>query len=336
MHYSWTAGSCVPVGLPSHYGSPGAPTAREARRDTSSTAGASDLRRDSEQHGRESATPRTSEENLESPQVRAERESLEERIHGWLDLPLAILALIWTILVVVELAVPLSPLASEQIAKVNFAIWFVFAVVFFFEFALAPNKLRYLQHNFLSALAVGLPFFRVVRVLQFGRVLRSTSLVRLIVVANRATAGAAEIFREQQFAYVVSLVLVSTLLSAAGVFFFERGVPGTPFQTFWEALWWAAALATTINIGADPVTLEGRVIALLQRVVALAVFGYVTASIASFLVGQRVNERPKAPDDPEAILRLTEEVRQLRATIEQLDRPHPPAPPSDRQREDTP
>lgn len=294
------------------------------------------MRRDGERRGREHTAPNTSEENLQSPEIRAERESLEERISRWLDVPLAILALIWTLLIVVELAFPLSPEAAERIVHINFAIWFIFAVTFFIEFALAPSKLSYLQRNFLSALAVGLPFVRVVRVLQIARVFRAASLARLVVVANRATAGAADLFSEQRFLYVVSLVAVTTLLSAAGVYFFEVDAPGTPFHTFWETLWWAATLSTTINIGADPVTLEGRVIALIQRVTALAVFGYVTASIASFLVGRRVGERREAPAEREAIVRLTEEVRQLRASVERLERESSPAPRSDSQHHDAP
>lgn len=275
----------------------------------------------------QSETNRPEEEGLSAPIVQAERRSLQERLSEWLDFPLAILALIWTALLVVELAFTPPPSVSERILQVDFAIWVIFALVFLLELGLAPDKLRYLQTNFLAAISVVLPFIRVVRVLRLAGALRSVSLVRIVTVGNRATSGAAEIFSQHRFQYVLSLVAISTLLAAAGVYFFERDVAGTQFQDFWDALWWAAALATTINTNIEPLTAEGRVIGLLLRVVGLAVFGYVTASIASFLVDERVArrtekvERTEQTAERETIRTLTREIRQLRQELEQMQPP---------------
>jgi voltage-gated potassium channel len=147
--------------------------------------------------------------------------------------------------------------------------------------------------------------------------------VRLVLVANRATRAAGEIFSRHRFQYVLSIIVLATLMAAAGVFYFEQGVPGTPFVGFGDALWWAATMTTTVNVGAEPLTVEGRIIGLLLRVVGLATFGYVTASIASFLIDERVAEResPKAGrdmDQTEAILHLTREVEHLRAAVEAM------------------
>jgi len=51
-------------------------------------------------------------------------------------------------------------------------------------------------------------------------------------------------------------------------------VPGSPFANFWEALWWATTVVTTINVGIEPTTVEGRIVGLLLRVFGLGVFGY--------------------------------------------------------------
>ena len=151
--------------------------------------------------GARSAAGRPAREGQE-PDARAveeNRRSLQRRISDWLDLPLAVLALIWTGLVVVELAFTLPPGVSQRILQVDFAIWLVFALVFFTEFFLAPDKLGYLRSNPLTALAVLLPFTRAVRLIRLAAVLRSISLVRLVTVTNRATVAIAEIFSENQF-----------------------------------------------------------------------------------------------------------------------------------------
>lgn len=251
----------------------------------------------------------------------SERETLQERISGWLDMPLAVLSLVWTVLVVVELAIPLDPQTSSRVYLVDTAIWFLFAAAFVVEFLIAPDKRRYLRRNVLSALSVVLPFVRAIRVLKLVRVLRSLSLARLILGANRATRAAGELFRTHQFGYVAALILIFTALGAAGTYYFEQGAPGSSLQDLGEAYWWAVTVVTTVNSGAEPVTAEARVIALLLRVVGLAVFGYLTASIATYLLGQKPEaDEASKRELVETVNRLADEVVRLRAAVEETRR----------------
>lgn len=258
------------------------------------------------------------EENLSKNQLEAERETLLRRIGDALDLPMTILSLIWVGLLIIELALPLRPEISDRVIKVDFAIWLIFVADFAFEFMLAPNKLRYLRSNALVALSLALPFVRVIRIFRLARAFRSVSLVRITLVANRGATAIAEIFSRHRIHYVVALSALATLLGAGGIYFFERDIAGTPFRTFGDALWWSAAMVTTINTGAEPVSFEGRVIGLLLRAFAMAIFGYVAASIASYLVGQRIGGAQERRADREAIERLTREVSQLSASISEL------------------
>ncbi len=97
--------------------------------------------------------------------------------------------------------------------------------------------------------------------------------------------------RGRQFAYVGALTLLVILLGAVGVWSFDRGAPDASIRTFGDAVWWAATLVTTVNSGLEAATPEARVIAILLRLYAVSVFGYVTASIASYFVGREVEER---------------------------------------------
>ena len=256
--------------------------------------------------------------------VETERHLLQRRIGDWLDLPMAILSLIWVGLLVIELAIPLSPEMSGRVYDIDLAIWLIFIVDFALEFTLAPNKLDYLKSNALIALSLVLPFVRVFRVLRLATVLRSISLVRLVLVGNRASAAVADIFSRRGFQYVFVLIAIVTLLSATGVYYFERNVSGSPLRSFGDALWWAATMATTINTSSDPITFEGRLIGLLLRAFAVAVFGYLAASIASYLVEQEVGGQGERRENREEINRLAREVDRLSALLEGLDdRPQP-------------
>jgi voltage-gated potassium channel len=71
------------------------------------------------------------------------------------------------------------------------------------------------------------------------------------------------------------------------------------------------------SIGSDfwPVTTEGRILALLLSVYGLAVFGYITASFASFFVGRDAEEPDAAEARSGDIERLAEEIRELRVQL---------------------
>ncbi|MFN7146641.1 MAG: ion channel, partial [Myxococcota bacterium] len=58
------------------------------------------------------------------------------------------------------------------------------------------------------------------------------------------------------------------------------------------ALWWTAMLLTTMGSETWPRTAEGRVLCLLLAVYGFAMFGYVTAALASLFVrADRSGER---------------------------------------------
>lgn len=265
--------------------------------------------------------PGEREKGQEQVLVEEERWELLERISRWLDQPMAILALIWVALLIVQLTEPLPREWQAQIEWLDIAIWIAFLAQFLLELIIAPRKVAYIRGHWITALSVVLPFFRVVRLVQALRALRSISLVRVVLGANRATRAAALFFGRHRFQYVLALVTIATLAGAAGAYAFERGVPGSPFDSFGTALWWSATMITTINVGIEPVTLEGRVIAILIRVVALALFGYIAGSVASYLVQRGVESRAgQTGAEPAEGAAMAEEVRALRRQLVLLQR----------------
>lgn len=246
-------------------------------------------------------------------------ENFSSRLSRWLDWFLTFLAFVWTAVVVAELTFGVSESGRDWLANADLAIWLMYAFAFFLQFALAPEKLRYLRTHALTAVAVVLPVVRIVQVVGAIRLLRPAWLAQLILHGNRAIRETGELFQQQRLYYVIVLLGITTLLGAAGVFFFERDVPGSDFHDFGETLWWAAALATTINTSADPTTVEGRVIGWLLRVVALAFFGYVTGSIASFLTAERMVPPTSTTGEEQTLDQLAKHVADLRVLLDRLE-----------------
>jgi voltage-gated potassium channel len=153
------------------------------------------------------------------------------------------------------------------------------------------------------------------------------SLARIATTLNRSTRALSEFFRTNRFGYVMALTVAMVLTAAAGAYFFERQGDDRTLTSFPEALWWSATIVTTINAQSEPGTLEGRLIAIGLRVYGVAVIGYITATIAVFLLGGKARAG-EADGQAEELRALRGEVRALRASLEgrRPERPeeHPP------------
>jgi voltage-gated potassium channel len=238
--------------------------------------------------------------------VARQRLVLQTRISRLTAVPLAVLALVWIGLVFVELAVKTPPATTARILRVDTAIWVIFALDFVVEFALAPDKRRYVRNHWPAVVSIVLPFVRGVELVRILEIFRPTVLIRTILISNRALRAAGRLFHEHGFGYVAFLWTITAFLGAGAEYYLEQGIPSSPFQTFGTALWWSLAMLTTVPASVDPVTPAGRFVGLIVRVIALAVGGYITASIASYLIGRkkRSNESPEIAELTRAIVEL--------------------------------
>jgi voltage-gated potassium channel len=253
--------------------------------------------------------------------LNAERHELLQRVRDWLETPLLVLGFVWLGLLVWELAYGLTP-ALETLGTV---IWVVFVVGFLLEFFLAPHKLQYLRTNWLTVVSLLIPALRVFRVVRIFRVLRVARGVRLVKVVgslNRGMKALGASMSRRGFGYVVLLTLLVTFAGAAGMLAFERETAtpgaGTQLDTYGEALWWTAMLMTTLGSEYWPQTPEGRALCILLALYAFAVFGYVTATLATFFVGRDAANPEAEMAGGQDLAALQTEVRALQQEIRLL------------------
>jgi len=254
-----------------------------------------------------------------TPSLRSARAELTRRIEHWFELPMAVLGGIWLLLLVVELLRGATPAVDAATT----AIWVIFVVEFTARFVISPHKLRYLRRSWITALSLALPAARVLRVariariLRVGRTARALRLARLLTSFNRGMRALGSTMRGRGFPYVLALTVVLVVLGAAGMYTFERESGNTEgFQSFGASLWWTAMLLTTVGSEHWPRTPEGRVICLLLSLYAFAVFGYITATLASYFVGS------DAQQERDRTARLERELAEIRAVL----RPQGPRP----------
>ena len=249
-------------------------------------------------------------------QVRRERWKLLVNVQRLTERPMIALSLVWLALVIQDLSVGLN----RPLQLVSDVIWVLFIVDFAVRLTIAPNRITYLRHHWLTALALFLPAlralraFRALRSLRSLRAARSLNVVRVLTSANRGLSAARRTFGKRGLGYVVVATVILSFLGAAGVLHFEEGQPGSSIDSYSKALWWAAMTMTTLGSEYAVKSGESRVIAFLLALYALGVFGYITAAVAGHFVGQEVRERAERPNNPK-IDALTAEISRLRQEI---------------------
>lgn len=245
--------------------------------------------------------------------VRRERWNLLITLKKILDLPMIILAFVWLALTVVDLTRGLSPFFSQLLIF----IWIIFALHFLIEFFLAPDKVIYLKHNWLTGLSLLLPAFRILRafrVLRYVRFLRGTLIIRILSAFNRGARALSKNLGKRGFVYVFCLTLIVILLGAAGAMSFEKG--NSPyFDEYASAIWWASMMVTTMGTDYYPETAEGRLVALFLAIYGFAIFGYLTATVASLFIEKDQHSNTPAVTQQD-FLKLENEIRDLKVLLE--------------------
>jgi voltage-gated potassium channel len=219
-------------------------------------------------------------------QMPEDRWQVLHELEDWLETPMLVLSFAWILLVLVELVWG----GSDLLEVFGTAIWVIFLAEFLLRLALAPEKLRFLAGNWITVIALIVPAFRLFRALRFLRVARAARglrLVRIVGTANRGVNALRRSLGRRGLGYVLATTVLATLLGAAGMLAFEPAseVDGG-FTTYADALWWTAMLLTSLGSEYWPQTGEGRLLCFLLSLYGFTVFGYITASFASFFVGQ--------------------------------------------------
>ncbi len=244
-----------------------------------------------------------------------ERKKLLISVENLLEGPMVFLGFVWLILLVIELIWGLP----KVLDYLSLTIWFIFIVDFIIKFVLAPSKLAYLKKNWLTAISLIIPalrVFRIFRVVRLLRGLRGIRLVRIVSSLNRSMKSLGATMKRRGFGYVSLLTVVVTFAGAAGMYGLEAGHEG--FENYGMALWWTSMRVITAGSDFWPSTPEGRALAFILSLFGYAVFGYVTATLATFFIGRDAEEEDAPVAGAKEVKELKREIIALTKSIDEL------------------
>lgn len=212
-----------------------------------------------------------------------ERERLARLLERRLDIPMAVLAVVWAGLVAYELIAPRDQLGALAVA--GNVIWAVFGVELLVKLVVSRHPGRFLRRNWPSVLFLILPLLRVLRLVRALRLVRVLPAGRVVGSSYRAVGTARGLLTGRlQFLLVVTAVVVFG--SGQLLFVVERGRDGA-LTSLGDALWWSANLAISSSLVYQPVTLAGRLLAIVISAYAIVVFASLAATIGAFFVEAR-------------------------------------------------
>ncbi len=246
-----------------------------------------------------------------SAHVDRERWHLLEQVVHLLELPMAILGILWMALLAIDLAGGLH----GSLARISGVIWIIFIVDFFAELLIAPNRLVYLKRHWLVVPA--LRVVRFARVVHVARAARGVPVAHTLAALNRAIAALNATLQRRGFGYVALFTLVLTFVGASAILALESGTPDpNGIHDYGTALWWTAMLMTTLGPTYWPVTIGGRILCFALALYAFSIFGYVAATLATFFIDRDAARADAAVAGQPAIEALGEKIDALRHLVE--------------------
>lgn len=218
------------------------------------------------------------------------------------DYVLIPLALIFLAVLLIPLAVHLTPAEQRAFLVANILIWVAFAVDYFARLYLAPARGRFVRTHVLDFIVVAVPFLRPLRLL------RVVGIVGEYVVRSRRHLA------RRAMAFVVVVAVVAVLAGAAVIFNAEHNHTHANIRTFPDALWWSVGAITTVGTNGDPTTGTGRIVAAVMLVTGVALAGIFTAAVATYFIASTDHHKADDADSPN----VAHELATIRAELAHL------------------
>lgn len=216
-----------------------------------------------------------------------------KRWEKWTYWPLTGLALLWVIVYTAQVVGDVRGTWQGVTGIFMLAAQLVFAGDYLIRLMWAAPRGSWFRHHLLDLAVVFVPTLRPVRLL--GALTRLASFTRTVGSSLRAELLIYGIGSVLLLIWQVSLVVLQA----------ERHAPGANILTFGDAVWWAFCTVTTVGYGDyAPVTVVGRVAAVVLMAGGVVLVGLIVATISSWASERVSHARRREPastvqgDDP--------------------------------------
>ncbi len=184
-------------------------------------------------------------------------------------------------------------LENHHYMTYQFWVCVVFVIYFFVEYAMAEDKWLYIKHRWFF-LVLSIPYLNIINLFGISFTPQELYFIRFIPLARGALALSIIIgyMTKNRISslFMSYVVIMISVIYFASLIFLEREQPvNNLVPNYGAALWWALMDATTIGSYIYPVTVTGKILAVILAALGMMMFPLFTVYITNWV--QRYNKR---------------------------------------------
>lgn len=222
-----------------------------------------------------------------APAVQHHNPKVEKYVTGFMNtivLALSVLLIVW---LSVDTFKNINFLENHSYMQFQFWVCMFFILDFFVGLWYAEDKGRYFRRRFVFLL-LSIPYLNIVNQMDIHLSPDALYFVRFIPLARGALALSIVIgylssnaVTSLFMSYIVIMILVGYFCS---LIFFQREHGVNPeVNTYWTALWWAAMNMVTVGCNIQPVTVAGKIVAIILPICGMIIFPLFTVYLTNFV-----------------------------------------------------
>ena len=192
----------------------------------------------------------------------------------------------------------------ENHAYMTFQFWvcIVFIIDFFVELGYAPDKWKFVRRRFVF-LILSIPYLNIINQMDIKLSADALYFVRFIPLARGALALSIVISYLSSNAVTSLFMSYMAIMILVGYFcsliFYQREAGVNPeVNSYWTALWWSAMNMSTVGCNISPVTVSGKIVAVVLPVAGMIIFPLFTVYLTDF-VTRHVKKAKSGDYDPD-------------------------------------
>lgn len=221
------------------------------------------------------------------------------------QLALLILSILVLLALLVDTIAPVNREVSTIIQRLDAVVCCLLFLDFIGRFRHASDKAAFLRWGWIDLVAC-IPNVDILRAGRMVRVLRIIRLLRGLRVGHRALTILLHNKPKSAAASVMLTTILLLTFSSIAILIAEQG-PESNIKTADDAVWWSVTTITTVGYGDKyPLTMEGRVVAMVLMLSGVGLFGTLSGLVASFVLGSAEQDSYETKEILDRLKRIEE------------------------------
>lgn len=217
----------------------------------------------------------------------SERERVKKVVLTTFNLVVLVLSALLIIYMSIETFQDKKFLDDHSYMTFQFWVCLVFIIDFFVGLYYSENKWRYFRSH-LIFLLLSIPYLNIINQLDIHLTSDAMYFMRFIPLARGALAMSIVMgylshnaISSLLVSYIVIMIFISYFCS---LIFYQREFGVNPqVNSYWTALWWSCMNMSTVGCYINPVTVSGKIVAVILPITGMVIFPLFTVYLTNFV-----------------------------------------------------